>query len=155
MANWDARFLRLAFEVAGWSKDPSTKVGAVLVDADRRVIGLGFNGFPRGVDDSSYRLNDRPRKYLRTVHAEANAVLNAVASTKGATAYVTHHPCAQCAGVLIQAGAVRIVCPYPEGGFAERFEESILTSREMLHEANVTLDYVSGEDSPIPTGNLP
>lgn len=137
---WDDRFLRLADEVAGWSKDPSTRVGCVLVDAKRRVIGLGFNGFPRGVCDCDERLHDRPTKYLMVQHAEANAILNAVASTEGATAYVTHHPCSNCAGMLIQAGVVRVVTRQPAAGFAERFADSFRATRTMFAEAGVALE---------------
>lgn len=146
MGKWDQRFMRLAAEVASWSKDPSTKVGAVLVDDDRRVIGLGFNGFPRGVCDHPERLADRPTKYLMVQHAEANAILNAVASVKGSTAYVTHHPCSSCAGILIQAGVIRVVTRAPSAGFADRFAASFAASRIMFEEADVFLDLVSDEE---------
>jgi dCMP deaminase len=144
-----ARFLALARHVAEWSKDPSTKVGCVLVDADRRVIGMGYNGFPRGVDDCPARYADRPTKYAMVVHAEANAVLNAVAKTAGSTAYVTHHPCAGCAGMLIQAGVVAVFCPVPEAGIAERFADSFAAARTMFREAGVDFRMTwSGKTAP-------
>jgi len=140
MTNWDERFLLLAEHVAAWSKDPSTKVGCVLVDDRRRVIGMGYNGFPRGVNDDPARYNDRPTKYLMVQHAEANAVLNATVSVRGATAYVTHHPCATCAGLLIQAGVTRIVSFSPAGGIAERFAESFRAAATMFDEADVSVE---------------
>lgn len=140
MANWDSRFMDLAAHVAAWSKDPSTQVGCVLVDDRRRVIGMGYNGFPRGVDDSQERYGDRPTKYLMVQHAEANAILNATVSVRGSTAYVTHHPCASCSGLLIQAGISRIVSFSPSGGLAERFADSFNAATTMLRESGVALE---------------
>jgi len=139
MTKWDSRFLDLARHVSKWSKDPSTQVGAVLVNPDRLVIGLGFNGFPRGVSDDPALYSDRPTKYLRVVHAEVNAVLNATANAKGATAFVTHPCCAQCMGVLIQAGIKRIVWDAPEAGIAERLRESFAAAELMAAEAGVEI----------------
>lgn len=136
------RFLALAEHIAEWSKDPSTKVGCVLVDAQRRIVGNGYNGFPRGVDDCPTRYADRPVKYAMAIHAEANAILNSVAKTEGCTAYVTHHPCSNCAGLLIQAGVVRVVCPLPDAGISERFGDRFTTARTMFREAGVFLDMI-------------
>jgi dCMP deaminase len=80
---WDGRFLDLAVFVGDWSKDPSTKVGAVLVRPDRTIAGLGFNGFPRGVLDHPERYDDRPTKYEMVVHAEMNALLSSRESLEG------------------------------------------------------------------------
>lgn len=137
---WDRRFLELAGSIAAWSKDPSTQVGCVLVDDQRRVVGMGYNGFPRGVADHEGRYDNRDIKYLMVQHAEANAILNAVGNVAGTTAYVTHHPCASCAGLLIQAGVHRIVTNRPSGGIAERFADSFNAARIMLEEAEVALD---------------
>lgn len=142
---WDIRFMGIADLVAGWSKDPSTKVGCVIVDRERHVVATGYNGFPRGVDDSDARLNDRPVKYLMVQHAEANAILQAVADMRGATAYVTHRPCAGCSGMLIQSGITRIVTRRPADGFAERFADSFAAADAMLREAGVTIDYIDAE----------
>lgn len=140
--SWDARFLTLAQHIATWSKDPSTQVGCVLVDDHRRVVGMGYNGFPRGVSDDPERYEHRPIKYLMVQHAEANAILNAVDKTAGTTAYVTHHPCSNCAGLLIQAGVKRIVTFSPAGGIAERFADSFAAARTMLDEAKVELNLI-------------
>ena len=77
---WDLRLLGLAKHVAEWSKDPSTKVGAVIADQKHRVLSLGFNGFARGVKDLAQRLDDRETKYDMIIHAERNAILFANAS---------------------------------------------------------------------------
>lgn len=136
---WHRRFLDLAANVASWSKDPSTQVGCVLVNDKLQVVGMGYNGFPRGVADGSDRYDDRPTKYAMVVHAEANAILNAVGSTDGTVAYVTHKPCASCSGLLIQAGIRSIITnPTPEG-LAERFAQSFAISDTMLSEAQVGL----------------
>lgn len=110
--SWDETFLGLAERFAKRSKDPSTKVGCVIVGPDREVRSMGYNGLPRGVEDTADRM-ERPAKYLWTSHAEENAVAQAArigVSLKGCTAYVTHTPCARCARILIQAGISTIIC---------------------------------------------
>ena len=106
---WDARFLEQAELIAGWSKDPSTGVGAVIVDPKNRVVSQGFNGFPRACADDADLLADRDEKLRRTLHAEQNALLFAHRSVEGCTVYVTHPPCARCAAMLIQSGIKRVV----------------------------------------------
>ena len=139
---WDLRFMALADHVATWSKDHSTQVGCVLVDDHRHVIATGYNGFPRGVDDCQERYEHRPTKYLLVQHAEANAVLQAVAPTRGSIAYVTHRPCASCTGILIQAGIARIYTREPAPAFAERFCDSFSASDAMLEDVGIPLVYL-------------
>ena len=74
---WDIRFLELAKHISGWSKDPSTKVGCVVVGEDREIRSTGFNGFPRGISDDNERLTDRNQKYPLICHAEENAIMHA------------------------------------------------------------------------------
>jgi dCMP deaminase len=105
---WDRRFMELASQISSWSKDPNTKVGAVIVDEDRRVCGIGFNGFPAGVVDRPEVLRDSETKHACTIHAEVNAIHNS-ARTKGCTIYTTLAPCAQCMAQIIQAGIVAVV----------------------------------------------
>jgi dCMP deaminase len=136
---WSDRFLDLATHIATWSKDPSSKVGAVIVNGDRQVVGMGYNGFPRGASDDPTLYNDRPEKYRRVVHAEVNAVLNATSSTQGATVFVTHPPCSQCMALLIQAGVKTVVHPRPDPAMAERFAESFDAARSMAYEADVMI----------------
>lgn len=109
---WDERFLRLAQHVSTWSKDPSTKVGAVIADGKNRIVSLGYNGFPRGIADTSERLTDRETKYRLVVHAERNAILFASRSLSACTLFTwPFMPCSQCAAMVIQAGVSKVVAP--------------------------------------------
>jgi len=74
MADWDARFMNLARHISEWSKDRSTKVGVVIVGPENEVRALGYNGFPRGIDDDAPDRHERPEKYLWVEHAERNAI---------------------------------------------------------------------------------
>lgn len=142
MTKWDARFLALAELVATWSRDPSTKVGAVIVRPDRTVCAVGYNGFPRGVDDADRLLFDRDTKLLRTVHAEMNAILSAHEPVRGTTLYVAPlHPCASCAGAIIQAGIARVVAR--TAGDPERWGVNFAAARSMFEEAGVAVDVTS------------
>lgn len=137
---WDDRFLALATLVAGWSKDPSTKTGCVIVRPDRTIASLGYNGFPRGVADDPDRLADRPTKYAMTVHAEVNAIVAAREPLTGCSAYVhPWPPCAPCTAAVIQAGVVRIVAPEPTPEQRERWGDSFVMSETMLREVGVEL----------------
>lgn len=130
------RFINLARHVAAWSKDPSTKVGAVIVRPDRTVASVGYNGLPRGVLDTPARLDDREVKYLMTVHAEANAILSAHEPVKGYTLYVAPlHPCANCAALIIQAGIARVVALMDAP--SDRWQVNFRTSGRMLNEAGI------------------
>ena len=135
---WDKRFLSMADFVSVWSKDPSTKVGAVTTDSLNRVLGVGYNGFPRGVTDFPAWYNDRKEKYPRVVHAEANAILNSTGSLTGATIYCSHFPCSSCAGLIIQSGIISVVSYVPEGEFADRFKDSFNISENMFNHAGVS-----------------
>lgn len=146
---WDDRFLSLAEHIAGWSKDPSTKVGAVIVNERREVIGTGYNGFARGVDDSEERYNDRPTKYKLVVHAELNAVLTAGHRAQGGTIYVWpafgYPPlCSSCAKAVIQAGVVRVVGRKPniDPETEERWREELEAARLMCKEAGVEMEMI-------------
>lgn len=144
---WDYRFIRVAREVQSWSKDPGTKVGAVLVK-DRRIIATGYNGFPQGLSDSLDRYADREYKLMVTVHGEQNAIQNAARNgTKlvGSTAYVTWPPCSQCAAALIQAGVEKVVCPHPSTG-PERWVRNFALANDLLLEACVKVLYYSDSD---------
>lgn len=140
-ANWDARFMDLARLIAGWSRDPSSRIGAVIAGHDRTILATGYNGFPRRCDDDAAIYQDRPRKHLRVVHAEANCIAAASrsgTSLKGASVYVTAPCCAQCAALLIQAGVVRVVIP---DGVELRpdWAASAAEARALFEEAGVEL----------------
>lgn len=142
MSKWDKRFLDLAKTVASWSKDPSTGVGAVVVDKDHRIVSLGFNGFPRGVKDDE-RLKDRDTKYEVTVHAEVNAVLFAQRNLTGCTCYIWPLPCcARCASILVQSGIDRVVSVQVT---EPRWIESCKLGQSLLEEAGVQV-YLSKEE---------
>lgn len=106
---WDRRFLDLAGHVAQWSKDPRTQVGSVIVDSRKRVVSVGFNGFPTGVIDIPERYEDRNIKHMYVAHAERNALDNAPLMVDGCTLYTTLFPCNECAKSIIQKGIVRVV----------------------------------------------
>ncbi len=136
---WDLRFIELARHISGWSKDPSTKVGCVVVGEDREIRSTGFNGFPRGINDDAERLADREKKYPLICHAEENAIMHAArigVSLKDSTAYVTWPPCSRCARSLIQAGIREVVYSSSEE-IPERWIEDFEISTGMLAEANV------------------
>lgn len=141
---WDRRFIELARLIASWSKDRSTKVGAVVMSPDRKPRSFGYNGFPRGIDDEVEYRHQRPAKYLWTVHAEENAVIQAPTSLEGCTIYVTHHPCAKCARAVVQAGITTVVVG-DRDDFGGRFEEEFKVAGQMFEEAGVTLRFVEQE----------
>lgn len=135
--NWDMRFLDLAAHVAQWSKDPSTKVGAVIVNDDKQVLSLGYNGFPRGVEDRVSRYSDRQTKLLFVAHAERNALDNAYVDVRGATMYTTLCPCNECAKSIVQKGIKRVVSYSPPYEIVEKF--NITTTRILFREGGVEL----------------
>lgn len=158
-AKWDQRFLRLAREVSSWSKDRSTQVGAVVVAEDKTPGPYGYNGFPRAIDDDVDDRHDRPIKYKWTEHAERNAIYNAARTgmkLQGCTIYVTHMPCPDCARAIVQVGMTRVVvdeASLTNTDFTARWSEDDGVCKEMLCEADITLDFVQveeeGESPPI------
>lgn len=144
---WDRRWLRRAYEISKWSKDPSTQVGAVIVNSLGQSVGEGYNGFPRGVNDTDERYLNRDSKYKFIVHAEVNAVLLAGKNTQGSTLYVypsfdIPNVCHECAKVVIQSGVKRVVSfsPSPENKErAKRWSDSIDIARVMLTEAGIEI----------------
>lgn len=114
--SWDESFMALACLIKERSKDPSTQVGACIVDSDNRILSLGYNGAPNGFEDKDFPWGKEgdtlDTKYPYVVHAERNAVLNFRGSLRefeGATVYVTHFPCNECAKELVQSGIARVV----------------------------------------------
>lgn len=145
MSKWDRRFLELAKHVSSWSKDPSTKVGAVLTDAKHEVVGLGYNGFARGVGDDKDRYENRDLKYKLVVHAEVNAILSAGHRSRGGILYVWPSfdipcICVECMKTAAQAGVSEIIgyVPTPEvAERAKRWAESIACARLICDEAGI------------------
>lgn len=134
---WNDYFMDIAQRTSEMSKDPSTKVGAVLV-ADRRVVGTGFNGFPEKIGDRRFLLNNREAKLARMIHAEMNALLYAGREAQGSTLYMYGFgapPCSRCTVHLIQAGVARVYARGPE--VPERWKEDFDLSGALLAEADV------------------
>ena len=135
LKKWDLRFLDMAKLVGSWSKDPSTQVGAVIIDQERRVISVGFNGFPRGITDDE-RLNRRDEKYGIIIHAEENAILTAKRDLTGCSIYTwPMPPCSKCCSKIIQSGISRIVAPV---NTFDRWKDSIEITTKMCQEAEVS-----------------
>jgi len=137
---WDIRYLELARFASNWSKDPSTKTGAVIVDQNNYVISLGFNGLPRNVLDTEERLNNRDLKYKMIVHCERNAIIAAKRDLTGCTLYTyPFMSCSPCAGLVIQAGIARCVAPFNDN---PRWQEDFKISKQMFSEAKPRIELV-------------
>lgn len=119
------------------SKDPSTKVGAVLLDRRGVVRGTGYNGFAQGVVDRPEWLADRDTKLLLTRHAEVNALWAAGSDAEGGTIYVTHHPCAGCAADIVQHGVRRVVVPAQAEPLGGHWARSLELARAQFADAGV------------------
>lgn len=138
MNKWDKRYLEIARLVASWSKDPSSKVGAVIIGNKGQIISQGYNGFPRGIDDDTERLKNRDVKYKYIVHAELNAILNAQyngSSVNGCKIYVTGQPvCLECAKAIIQSGILEV---YFDSIIDGRWKETGILALNMFDEAGI------------------
>jgi dCMP deaminase len=142
LQKWDRRFLRLAKEVASWSKDPSTQTGAVIVRPDNTVASLGYNGFPRLLADlpEDYDSANRDVKLSKIVHCEMNAVLSAREPVRGYTLYTwPFMSCDRCAVHMIQAGIKRIVAPIIPEDKAARWADIMEKSMSYFKEAGVEM----------------
>ena len=138
----------MARTVAEMSKDPSTKVGAVIVDAKKRIVSTGYNGFARGIADTDERLNDREMKYKLVIHAERNAMIFAKWDLAHCTIYTFPlAPCAPCASLMIQSGIIRVVFPFIHKGYGylkhPRWGEESTLAKEIFEEAGVAIYPIS------------
>jgi dCMP deaminase len=137
---WDRWFLGLALYVSSASKDPNTKVGAVIVD-DKRIVSAGYNGFAVGVEDREDRLADRNIKLKMILHGEHNAILFARRDLRGSTLYTSPlPPCAGCAAMIVQVGIKRVVSWFPSKLHLERWGEDFSIAETMFEEASITLN---------------
>lgn len=139
--HWHLRFLGLAAHVAQWSRDPDKKVGAVIVRPDKTIASLGFNGFPRGVNDDDARYQNKDLKRELTTHAEINAILHAREPMHGYYLYVWPlAPCVRCAAAIIQSGISHVVTvPLKDDS---TWRDTLALAQSMFHEAGVTLTLV-------------
>lgn len=110
MDKWDDRFFKLANHIADWSKDPTSKVGAVIVK-NKKIISIGYNGFPKDIGDYNYRYDNKSLKRTMVIHAEVNAILNANNSVAGSSLYTNKSTCHECAKIIIQSGIVKVFMP--------------------------------------------
>lgn len=138
---WDERFLNVAKLISSWSKDPSTKVGAIAVSSHRRILAQGYNGLPAGIDDDKFNMNDRISKYEMIIHAESNVIYNACnsgVSLKLTTIYIYGmFPCPECIKAMAQVNVARIVFRLGfsknTGVWKTRFD----LSREIMHDLGI------------------
>lgn len=138
---WNQRYMAMAKEVAQWSKDPNTKVGAVAVGSKGQILSQGYNGFPRGINDSEDRLNDRETKYKYVVHAEMNVIYNATysgVSLDGAKLYVYGLPvCSECAKGIIQVGITEVYVAQECIDLRPQWFISFQQTMDMFNEAGI------------------
>lgn len=135
--DWDTYFMGLAVLSAKRSKDPSTQVGACIVNEDKRIVGIGYNGLPRGCRDEDFPWSREgdflETKYPFVCHAELNAILNSIKNLKNCSIYVGLFPCNECAKAIIQSGIREII--YLSDKY--RDSEQNIASKKMLDSAGV------------------
>ncbi|MFH1790230.1 MAG: dCMP deaminase family protein [bacterium] len=144
--SWDECFMRIAHVIAQRSKDPSTQAGAVIVDSDNIVVGLGYNGMPRGIENDKFPWNREGKlsetKYAYVCHAEENAVYNANNSTKNCKIYCTLFPCNECAKTLIQNRISEVIFQSDK----YRDDETCIAARRMFDATGVKYrQYISNQ----------
>lgn len=143
---WDQYFMGVALLSAMRSKDPKTQVGACIINEKKRIVGIGYNGFPYGVEDDEFpwaKTDDwLDSKYPYVVHAEPNAILNATVSLENATLYVTLFPCNECAKLIIQSGIKEVV--YLEDKYHDKIE--FVASRRMFDASGVVYRQMEQEE---------
>jgi len=131
---WDIRFLSLAQFISNWSRDPSTKVGAVIAN-DKRIISTGFNGFPQGMSDNPNLYSNREEKYSRVVHGEVNALIFSREPLDNCTLYTwPFAPCDRCCVQMLQAGITKFVFPAPTEEQKMRWGSSFEKSKNYIQE---------------------
>ena len=146
--SWDEYFMGIALLSAMRSKDPGTQVGCCIVDDDKRIRSMGYNGMPRGCNDDEYPWDrtGEDTKYPYVCHAELNAILNCnTGSVKGCTVYTTLFPCNECAKAIIQSGIKKII--YLEDKYADT--PSTQASKRMFTSAGIPFEAFSGSDKKI------
>ena len=147
---WMRRWMDIASTFGSWSKDRSRKVGAVIVGPNRQIIGHGYNGFPRGLNDDVDKRHERPAKYMYTVHAEMNAILNALEnekSVRGCTIYTTLFPCTECARAIIQSGIACVVVKDPPNFEDPKYAQEFRASLEMFREVDMIVAILGEEQN--------
>lgn len=136
---WAERFIDLAKTVSSWSKDPAKKIGAVIVNNENKVVSMGFNGFPRSIQDTEDRLNNKDFKRAICLHAEENAILCAKQDLKGCSIYIYGlPPCAHCAAMIIQSGIKDVFYRIPEEYKVSNYwKDNLEIAKEIFYEASI------------------
>ncbi len=150
MNSWDKRWMDMAELVATWSKDRSRQVSAIIVDQRQVMVAMGWNGFPRGIDDNVEERHERPAKYLWTEHAERNAIYNAAANgtaLMNCRMYLRWYPCADCARAIIQSGIWQVICVEPDWN-DPTYGADFKVVKEMFTEAKISVMFVTGINAP-------
>ncbi len=135
--SWDDYFMGIALLSAKRSKDPKTQVGACIVSGDNKIIGIGYNGFPIGIDDDAFSWSRQGEaldtKYPYVCHAELNAILNSNVDLKNTTIYSTLFPCNECSKAIIQSG-IKVICYIDDRNFKDDCE---IASKKMLDHVGI------------------
>lgn len=144
--SWDECFMSIAIITSKRSKDPSSQVGAVIVDEENKIVSVGYNGMPRNIDSNELTWNKNEgldNKYLYVCHAEFNAILNIRngSSLKGCTLYVTLFPCNECAKAIIQTGIKKVI--YLSDKYKDHLE--VKASKKLLDLANIEYEEYKGD----------
>jgi dCMP deaminase len=145
MNKWHKRYIELARNISTWSKDPSRQIGAVAISDSGQVLATGYNGFPRGIEDTPERYENKETKYKLVVHAEMNCIYNATyngVSLEGSSLYIWGlPPCSECAKGMIQVGVRNVYYSYGQQ-IPQKWLESLETTIELFKESGVTLDLI-------------
>ncbi|MDZ5761439.1 deoxycytidylate deaminase [Lyticum sinuosum] len=152
--SWDEYFITIAYVVGMKSKDPSTKIGAVIVSVNHEIISTGYNGLPRGIVDYAKYYKNKEYKYIAGNHAEENAIINAArsgVSTNNCMIYVPWFPCAGCTRMIIQSGIKKVIYhkhfPGNKENCPSHWQESMSISKTMLDESRVKVKSFNGNIS--------
>ena len=148
---WDQRMIELAQLVATWSKDRSRQTACVIVGPNREIRATGYNGFPRGADDTKDARHERPAKYHWTEHAERNAIYNAArigTPLDGCTIYMPWYPCADCARAIVQSGIVEVVAVAPDWNDPKWAADFAMVT-ELFEECGTKVRFVEGIKPPV------
>lgn len=121
--SWDQYFMNLAIVVGTRSKDPNTKVGSVLVNEHKRIVGTGYNGMPEGLEETP-DIWQKPEKYKWVLHSELNSILHSTKFLKHSTLYTTMYPCPDCSKAIVAAGIKRVV--YLNDAYKNEISEKLL-----------------------------
>jgi len=136
LSKWDSRYIDMAKLVSTWSKDPSTKVGAVLVRSDGTILSVGYNGFPKQMTDKLQDYNNRDIKYSRMIHGEINALIHAGCSIQGSTLYTyPFASCDRCVVQMIQAGVNHFIFPTLPKDLESRWQAAVVKAKEYIIES--------------------